>query len=226
MTRGRKRKLVLLTGAGVIVLLVAASLAILGPTGVVREDFDEHRLSGWALGDHPLGRGTVRPANVDHRHGQVLLRLPRGTRDGGEIRSRRQFGDGAFVARLKLPRAPGSLTGFFLYQPPDLHSEIDVELVNSPDGRILFTTYNQGRERHEEGRLGFDPTRGFHEYGFERGSDGVRFTVDGEVRSHFDSNAPRAAMNLYLNAWWPKWLKGGPPSRDAQVTVDWIEYQE
>ena len=154
------------------------------------------------------------------------MRLPRGTRDGGEIRSRRQFGDGAFTARLKLPHAPGSLTGFFLYRPPDLQSEIDVELINSPDGRIIFTTYNEGRERHREERLGFDPTGGFHEYGFERGPGGVRFTVDGEVRSHFDGDSPRAVMNLYVNAWWPKWLEGSPTSRDGYVNIDWVEYRE
>jgi len=36
--------------------------------------------------------------------------------------------------------APTSVTGLFLYAPPDLAHEIDIELYNQPAGRIRFTT--------------------------------------------------------------------------------------
>ena len=52
------------------------------------------------------------------------------------------------LARLQVPDAPSSITGFFLYAPPDYASEIDIELYNDPRGLVMFTTYAGGRQTH------------------------------------------------------------------------------
>ena len=49
---------------------------------------------------------------------------------------------------MKLPHAPTSITGFFLYRAPDLEREIDIEVFNDPTGRVMFTTYSGGRQTH------------------------------------------------------------------------------
>lgn len=204
-------------------VLVAPLLVLTRSTGGARED--SRALSRrWRRGDHALGRGSVRPRNVDVSGSVLALRLADETLEGGEVVSPRRFGDGAFRARLRVPDLAGSLTGFFLYRPPDHQSEIDVELVNSREGRVIFSSYDRGREQHHEARLGFDPTSEFHEYGFERAPEGVRFTVDGTAVHFLAGRVPRSRMHLHVNAWWPVWLAGGPPRTDRRVLVEWVEH--
>ena len=56
-----------------------------------------------------------------------------------------------------MPDAPSSITRFFLYE-----KDIDVEILNDPSGRIIFTTYAGGRKTNNvEKDLSFDPTTDF-----------------------------------------------------------------
>lgn len=212
-------------GFGLAVVVTAASVAgvRLSSESTVREQLVPLDSAHWSPGDHPLGRGAVSPANVEPRREGLRLRLDADAQRGGEVVSRRRYGDGVFGARLRLPLAPGSLTGLFLYEPPDLQSEIDIELVNDREGRILFTVYHRGRERHVERRLDFDPTAGFHEYSFERGRDAVRFLVDGQIFHRFGDPLPRAPMRLHVNAWWPSWLESERALAPRWVDIDWVK---
>src|SRR4051794_4374313 len=88
--------------------------------------------------DHQLGRSHLDPANVS---GAYTLALPAGTTDGAEIKSVTQFASGTVSTRLKVADAPSSITGFFLYAPPDLASEIDIEIYNDPSGTVMYSTY-------------------------------------------------------------------------------------
>jgi hypothetical protein len=47
-------------------------------------------------------------------------------------------------ARLKVSSAPSSLTGFFLYAPPDYESEIDIEILNDASGTAWFPAWLAG----------------------------------------------------------------------------------
>ena len=213
--------------AGLIVAGVAGVAAVLAVSSVrgatVREPLVPFDTDRWERGDHPLGRGSVRAANTAPAGRVLSLRLEPRDHEGAEIVSRERFGDGTFRARLRLPEAPGSLTGFFLYEPPDLASEIDVEVPNSREGRVLFTIYHDGRERHHERRLGFDPTAAAHEYGFHRDGERVRFVVDGRILHEFSGPLPRAPMRLHLNTWWPRWLEGRRDAPPSHVLVEWVE---
>jgi beta-glucanase (GH16 family) len=64
--------------------------------------------------------------------------------NGGEIMSKDLYGEGSYSARMKLPNAPSSITGFFLYQAPDYASEIDIEIYNDTSRRVMFSTYSGG----------------------------------------------------------------------------------
>ena len=76
------------------------------------------------------------------------------------------FGFGRFEARVRVPHAPSSITGFFLYEPPDEAQEIDIEIFNDRTGRVMFTYYSAGHQVSRTHELPFDPTAGFHTYGF------------------------------------------------------------
>ncbi len=191
-----------------------------------REDFDSSELdtTRWEATTRDLGRGGLAPENVAIEDGQLRLTLPADTLNGGQIESKDLYGPGFYAARIKVPDAPSSITGFFLYAPPDLESEIDIEIYNDSSRKILFTTYAGGRQTHSDTmELPFDPTGDFHDYAFfyDRGS--ITFYVDGEPMKHYEGGLPGKQMKLHVNAWFPKWLSGEKPSSDRYAYVDWIE---
>jgi beta-glucanase (GH16 family) len=133
-----------------------------------RDDFTGFDAARWSKGDHMLGRSYLGPANVDVDGENLLIKLPARTTNGGEISTRNLQGYGSYSARMKLPNAPSSITGFFLYKALDLESEVDIEVFNDSTRRVMFTTYSGDRQTHTETmRPPFDPTTGFHEYRFD-----------------------------------------------------------
>ena len=64
------------------------------------------------------------------------------------MRTQPTFRYGSYRARIQVADAPSSITGFFLYAPPDSESEIDVELFNDPQGEVMFTTDAGGGQTH------------------------------------------------------------------------------
>jgi beta-glucanase (GH16 family) len=155
--------------------------------------------------------------------GALSLRLPAGRLDGAEVRTAASFGPSTFAARIKVADARSSLTGFFLYAPPDYASEIDVEILNDRTGTVLLSTYTGGTQTHAETRsLGFDPTAAFHLYEIALDDESVTFSVDGVDLRTLRTGVPRAAMPLYLNAWYPSWLAGTPVPGGAATLVDTV----
>jgi hypothetical protein len=190
-----------------------------------RENFNLLRLGSWEATSRKLGRGRLVPENVSVEDGRLRVTLPGSTRDGGEIESRGLYGPGFYAARIKVPDAPSSITGFFLYNPPDFESEIDVEIFNDPSGEILFTTYAGGEQTHtEEERLPFDPTQEFHDYAFFYDQGSITFYVDGKPMKRYEGGLPDRPMRLYVNSWYPTWLDGKEPDSDRHVYVDWFEH--
>jgi beta-glucanase (GH16 family) len=226
--------MVLVTLALILALILAAVMGVTaalqirgGATGFI-EDFDGGRLDAgvWEAGDHVLGRGALRPSNVSVGEDRLRLALPAGTLQGAEINTRRPQGYGAYRVRMRVPDSPGSVTGFFLYRPPDYEHELDIEVYNDPEGWMLATTYSGGDPEPtntERIELPFDPTGGLHEYGFDYGPNGVVFYADGQPVEEFTSGIPERPMQLYINAWYPDWVAGGPSESDGTVLVDRVE---
>jgi endo-1,3-1,4-beta-glycanase ExoK len=191
-----------------------------------REDFDAPELDAgrWEATIRDLGRGGLAPENVGLEDGLLRLTLPEDTLNGSEVESKDFYGPGFYAARIKVPDAPSSITGFFLYEPPDLESEIDIEIYNDSSGKILFTTYANGEQTHTETMsLPFDPTEDFHDYAFFYDESSISFYVDGELMQEFEGGLPKKRMKLYVNTWFPTWLDGEEPDSDRYAYVDWIE---
>lgn len=189
------------------------------------EDFDRPELDPdqWVSTTRDLGRGALAPQNVTVENGQLRLTLPANTLDGGEIESKDLYGPGFYAARIKVPNAPSSITGFFLYEAPDYASEIDIEIYNDSSGKILFTTYSGGEQTNTETlTLPFDPTEDFHDYAFFYNQDFITFYADGEPMKEYRVGLPDKPMKLYVNSWFPKWLDGEKPDSDRYTYIDWI----
>lgn len=191
----------------------------------LQEDFGALSEDRWDVSSKKLGRGRLEPENTSIENGRLRLKIPANTFDGGEIESRKLYQYGSYRARVKVADAPSSLTGFFLYREPDFEKELDIEIFNSPLGRILFTTYSNGEETNNARKnLPFDPTRDFHEYRFDLYPGRIDFYVDNERMHSFDQGLPDDPMNLYVNAWFPTWLSGERPDTDSYTYVDWLRH--
>ena len=190
------------------------------------DDFSVFNEDIWDKSDHPLGAGELRSENVGIRDGRLELTLPANTLDGGQIETiESNHLYGSFRTSMKLAYAPSSITGFFLYAPPDFYHEVDIEVFNDSSGDIWFTTYADGIESNSyKANLGFDPTADFYEYRFDFYPEGISFYVDGKLMASFDERLTDEPMQLMINSWFPVWLDNLVPEEDAVTLVEWIKY--
>jgi beta-glucanase (GH16 family) len=214
-----------------ITLIVACMAATIAMAGVAvasapsyRDDFRSFNEDRWYKGDHKLGRSNLEPSNVNVVKGELRLRLPANTTNGGELVSNELHGYGSYAARIKVPRAPSSITGFFLYRAPDRESEIDIEIFNDRSRRVMFTSYKDGKKVTDTVRLPFYPTRGFHNYRFDHSPRAIKFYVDGKLRKRIFRNVPNERMYLLTNAWYPRWLPGHTFNKTKGVRIEWIRH--
>jgi beta-glucanase (GH16 family) len=200
--------------------LDAAQFAVATATAI--DEFDPWDPGLWLPGQHALGRGVLQAANVSATSGILALRLPAGTYDGAEIRSRDRRGPGIYEVRMRTPLAPGSLSAFFLYEfAPRLNDEIDIEILNDGTRRVLLTTWVRGKQTNSVTLvLPFDPATAFHDYRIEYGSARVAFFADGMLLHQFKTKLPRAQLYVMANTWWPTWLAGPQPAADIATEID------
>jgi len=218
------RRAVIVLVVGILQATLMAGVAQ-GQSSDLSDEFDSLDATRWSKGDHNLGRSYLDPNNVGATGGNLEIKLPANSLNGGEIKSQELYGYGSYAARIKVPNAPSSITGFFLYEPPDYASEIDIEIYNDTSRRIMFTTYSGGKQTHTQTTtLPFDPTSGFHDYRFDYAPNSVSFYADGKLMKRWKGGVPNKPMHLYVNAWFPTWLEGKKPLADQTVLVDKIGY--
>jgi beta-glucanase (GH16 family) len=223
-------------GRGIVVLAALAALAAcsdatlvsapLHPRSAVSfaDGFDTPDAGRWVPGAHPLGRGAVQAGNVLLGGGAATLSLSVGAWDGAEIRTTEPFRYGTYTARMKTPRAPGTLSAFFLYQGgSDVADELDIEVFNDGSRRVMFTTWVAGKETNNAIHpLPFDPADGFHEYRIEWSRREVRFRVDGVLMQSWRRGVPQNPMYLMANTWWPVWIEGPLLDAPQPLVIDEI----
>jgi beta-glucanase (GH16 family) len=207
----------------------------------------------------PLYTTYLDPANVGVTSGgQMRFKLPAGPSsdpqakfEGGQLRSKSPlYRYGTYEARMKLPNAPSSLTGFFLYYGRDYEDEIDIEIFNNADGttgsdanknrKIWFTTYAPHYDAngnlvadstyHAEKTLPFDPTDAYHTYRFDYYPGKVSFYVDDVLLQEFPAAdlptdpLPTHPMQLIVNAWYPRWMSQTPPPSVRYLDIQWLRH--
>jgi beta-glucanase (GH16 family) len=162
---------------------------------------------------------------------------------GGSIQSKREFGYGRWVARVKPSSVPGVLNSIFtkdwddLKTPGDEHdgkkAEVDFEFVTHTfgggKGEAHLAIHLKGHTPlwHLDIPLDFDPSQDFHEWGFDILPDRVVWHVDGKVVHtwlYTDEHFVDPDYEFFFNSWSrAKWLKG-PPATDADYLIDWVKF--
>ncbi|EJT69281.1 hypothetical protein GGTG_12900 [Gaeumannomyces tritici R3-111a-1] len=146
---------------------------------------------------------------------------------------------GTYRVGMKLTGVPGTCAAFFWYHNDT--QEIDMEFLtrefNASSGTFPVNLVLQSRAAVEAGydaqatgnfrkvNLPFDPTADFHEYRIDFLEGRVVFYADGQVLAEMGGAAvPDRGGHLILQHWSngnPLW-SGGPPPRDAVLTVSYV----
>ncbi|MCD8511329.1 MAG: glycoside hydrolase family 16 protein [Bacillus sp. (in: Bacteria)] len=191
------------------------------------DKFEAFDFNKWEIRqEFPLGRSILHKSQVSHitEKGKVAILLDETELRGGEFRTVEKYQAGSFRTSMKVANAPGSITGFFLYAPPDYYNEVDIEIFNDSTGTIMYTMYKDGKERyHKKANLGFDPTVAFHEYRFDVYEDQVAFYVDGELQEKWMTTTEYEPMQLMINSWYPSWLSP-EQIHSGETLIDWVKY--
>lgn len=190
-----------------------------------KENFQEINDNIWYSREGQLGRSKLSQERVNVSDGKLKIIIPKGSVDGGELQTTDLVHYGSYEIRMKVPDAPSSITGFFLYKAPDFHHEIDIEIYNQQDSTALFTSYYSGDAYHENKTLlTFDPTKDFYHYRIDYYPSSVSFFINNQLMQTWTEGFSTEPMYLMINTWFPSWLEGLAPSDDQVLEVDWIKY--
>lgn len=162
-----------------------------------------------------------RPSNVEIKPGVGALLFVKsaflGVRDysAASVCSQDQYLYGKFEANIQASNVPGVVTGFFLHRNTP-RQEIDIEIAgNRPDRLMVNVFFNPGGEgaNFDYGYrgaptyidLGFDASKGIHQFTIEWSPDEIIWKVDGRVvhrRVTWDPTPiPHLPMLLHVNSW-------------------------
>lgn len=179
-------------------------------------------------------------ANEDGHLVQTVL--PGEPYRGGSLQSRREFGYGRWLARVRPPSVPGSLHSIFTKDWDDLttdtphdgrKAEVDIEFLTYTFGRgkgevhLAIHLLNHSPLWHADVKIDFDPSESFNVWGFDILPDRVVWHVNGRVIHtwmYSDENYVDPDYEMLFNSWTRDvWIKG-PPEQQADYHIDWVRF--
>ena len=152
------------------------------------------------------------------------------------IQYRKMTGFGRYEARLRTAAGSGLNTAFFTYAgPPDqgpVHDEIDFEFIGKQPDTVDITVWTDGKASPAiRVPLGYDASRGFHNYAIEWLADAVRFYADDTLIHETKKGDPIPSHPGYLyfslwsgseieDAWMGHFVYKAP----VAAQVEWAKY--
>ena len=123
---------------------------------------------------------------------------------------------------MKPVMSPGSRLSFTTYRyfmaGPD---EIDAQFTYENQKYYMnFVTKANGKQNAYKYALPFDPSAGYHTYGYNWYSNKVEFVVDGQVVWTSTTAIPARASNILLNNWVTSSASSQYPA--SKLYVDWV----
>lgn len=151
---------------------------------------------------------------------------------GAEYRSRTDYSYGYYSVCMKAAACSGVISSFFTYTNRPKWDEIDIEFLGYDTTKVQFNYYTGGTGGHEYvHELGFDASKGFHEYGFDWQPDSIVWYVDGKAIYKADRDIPSSAGNIMANVWngegevFDNWCGGlDSDSLPATASYLWLAY--
>jgi beta-glucanase (GH16 family) len=197
------------------------------------------------------GKDTLNPANVtftdtykgEKTKGFCYFKSQANKMNGAEtqtISSGATYGYGYYEVRMKLTSVGdpvanrGVCASFFWKRKNYGKAEWDLEFlsngkwINSENSGQVTMNYhtdgNKSKVHYQD--LPFNPSKGFHRYGFLWQPTRLDWTVDGKiVYSYEDPGVASEPGWIMMNSWTGNKNWGGlPPTEDAITIYDWVKY--
>jgi len=197
------------------------------------------------------GNNTFDPANVtftetypgEESRGFMYFKSEANVLNGSEVQTTKSgplYGYGYYEVRMKVtgvgdPAANrGVCVSFFWKRKDYQRAEWDFEFltngdwITSPDSGVVTMNYHldNGRSKGHYQALPFNPSKGFHRYGFLWQPTRLDWTVDGEIVYSFASPAVASEPGyIMMNSWTGNRNWGGlAPAEDAVSVYDWVKF--
>jgi len=196
---------------------------------------------GWTNGDHQSCEWRRDALSADNK--MLLLTL---SDRGGKVRPigcpgiqyKKATGFGRYEARMRTAAGSGLNTAFFTYAgPPNqgpVHDEIDMEFMGKQTDTVDITVWTNNKPSPPLAirvPLGYDASKGFHDYAIKWLPDAVRFYADGKLihETKKGDPIPSHPSYLYLTLWSgakseDSWMGHFTYAGPATAEVAWAKY--
>ena len=195
--------------------------------------------SNWANGG--IFNCTWRPQNISFDNGIMMIKLVKDNGDhpyaSGEYRTAdEKYTFGYYETRMKAAKGAGLVAGsFFTYagvSGQKSHNEIDFEVLGKDPTQVQLNYYYAGNGSHEHMvDLGFDASKGFHNYGFHWTKNSIEWFIDGRQVYKATENIPQKPCKIMANIWPGTseeigWLGALYNGGTVSAQYDWIKYSK
>jgi hypothetical protein len=150
---------------------------------------------------------------------------------------------GSYRIGVKMTGEPGTCGSFFWFRNNSMEIDLEylsrqqspnatskavyhpINLVNQSPESLAAGFNAAGTPGFDTHPLPFDPAAGFHDYRFDWTPDRISFYADGRWLRDMTQSTPDGPGRLFVNHWSngdPAW-SGGPPAKDALMTISYIK---
>lgn len=159
------------------------------------------------------------------------------------MQTKREFGFGRWIARVRPTAVPGALNSIFTKDWDDLtttnddsdgkHVEVDIEFLSRTFGsgcggvHLAIHLKDKINSYVADIPLDFDPSAAFHDWGFDILPDRVVWHVDGKYLHEWfydETHKIDEGYEFFFNSWtMQKWIDGATAA-DAHYLIDSVRY--
>jgi beta-glucanase (GH16 family) len=124
---------------------------------------------------------------------------------------------------MKAAKGDGLVTSFFTYAGvwgEKSHHEIDFEVLGKDPTKVQINYYAEGEGKKGEHEkiinLGFDASKGYHNYGFKWAKDSITWYIDGKpvFTTRPGAKMPNKPCKIMVNFW---------PGVDTPDIIGWLK---
>lgn len=154
----------------------------------------------------------------------------------GEIRTKTAYSYGTYEARIKTVAGTGLNTAFFTYvgyPSKTIHDEIDFEFLGKEPTMVELNYWVDGKPDPSKTKikLGFDASKGFHDYKFVWTPTKISWFVDGKLVHETKDGAvmPTHPQNLFMSLWTSsksisQWMGTFAYKSPVSAEFEWVKF--
>ncbi|MGO4957453.1 glycoside hydrolase family 16 protein [Luteococcus sp. Sow4_B9] len=185
------------------------------------------------------GGNMLMRSNVEVANGHATMISRANQKSGAEMQTNpaNLVGNGYYETSMQMSATPGILSGMFFIAKDYGFPEVDMEIRSADNGpgkrhSIFYSVhYAGGGHQYKEVFLPFDPSDGFHTYGFLIKQNSISFYADGKHTHTWDNLPTNLGAGsepqgyLMTNSWAQNSEWVGPlPATDTRTRINWIRH--